>query len=68
MKKKTNQYKDLKTKSKEDLLKLLAEEQNKWLHLKMDLKINKLKDVHLARKKRHEIARIKTALHLRSLK
>lgn len=68
MKKKGIKKQDLKKKTEAELKKILEEEEKSWLRLKMELKINKLKDVHLARKKRKQIARIKTILHLRRLK
>jgi ribosomal protein L29 len=44
----------------EQQLEKLEEE---WMNLKVDLRMGKLKDVHQPRKKRKEIARIKTQLN-----
>ena len=59
---KTKAEQNLHSKSKNELLQLLKKAQEKGWRLKIDLKIGKLKDVHAARKKRKEIARIKTII------
>lgn len=60
--------KDLADKSMAELKQLLKKAQEKWVELRMDLKIGKLKDVHVAKKKRKEIARIKTLIREKELK
>jgi len=60
--KKTKKDQSLVDKSKAELAGLLKKAQEDWCELKMDLKIGKLKDVHAPKKKRKEIARIKTIL------
>lgn len=64
---KTKKKQNLSIKSKTELLKLLEKTQEDWWKLKMDLKIGKLKDVHAPKKKRKEIARIKTVIRLKEL-
>lgn len=50
-----------------ELKKLLRETQAEWFKLKMDLRVGKLKDVHAPKKKRKEIARIKTIIREKEL-
>lgn len=66
MKTKTNQH-GFKDKSKPELLNLLKELQTELLKIKMDFKVGKLKDVHLLKKKRKEIARIKTFITVKEI-
>jgi len=66
-KKKTIDKKDLHKKTKEELLEVLKEAQAQWVKLRMDLKMGKLKDVHLPIKKRRQIARIKTIIRKKEL-
>lgn len=67
-KKNINQVKDLIGKSITELKQILTEAQNNWVGLRMEHKIGKLKDVHSLRKKRKEIARIKTVIKEKELK
>jgi len=59
---------DLHIKSKDELLELLEKTEKEWFKLSIDLKMGKLEDVHVARKKRKEIARIKTIIKAKELK
>jgi len=65
---KFNKEQNLSDKSKIELLKLLKKTQAEWLKLKLDLSLGKLKDVHLPKKKRKEIARIKTIIREKVIK
>jgi len=42
---------------------LLKKTEDEWFQLKIDLKLDKVKDVHQPRKTRKKIARIKTAIN-----
>ena len=61
-KKKSDKTENLVDRPKTELLNLLKKVQEEWWKLKIDLRIGKLKDVHAPRKKRKEIARIKTII------
>ncbi|GIW66048.1 MAG: hypothetical protein KatS3mg094_567 [Candidatus Parcubacteria bacterium] len=54
--------KDLKLKSLSELQKLLNEEKNKLFNLKLQKKLNKLKQVHLIKFTKKNIARILTII------
>lgn len=60
--------KNLLEKSITELKQLLKEVQTEWVKLKMDLEGGKLKNVHLTKNKRKEIAQIKTILREKELK
>lgn len=62
--KKKSVFKDQKLTNKSivELKQLLKKTQAEWMKLKMDLKIDKLKDVCEPRKKQKEIAIIKTII------
>jgi ribosomal protein L29 len=62
-----NQKKDLAKQTLEELKKLEEEARTEWFKLRMDLKTGKLKDVHQAKKKRKEIAKIKTFIRMKQL-
>jgi len=49
-------------KDSEQLKQQLDKLEEEWMNLKIDLRMGKLKDVHLPRKKRKEIARIRTKM------
>ena len=65
--KKSKLVKDLAKQTIESLKKLLEEAQTEWFKLRMDLTTGKLKDVHQAKKKRKEIAKIKTFIRMKQL-
>lgn len=50
-----------------ELIKILDEKEKKMVDAKMDFAKRKIKDVHLPRKYRKEIASIKTALRSKEL-
>lgn len=56
-----------RAKSKKDLLRLLEEKRKELAHRKMELRIGKLKNVHLLASLRKEIARILTILREKEL-
>jgi ribosomal protein L29 len=60
--------KQIATKTVKELKTQLREMRLEWLKLKMELKVNKAKDVHAARKKRKEIAFIQTIIGEKTLK
>lgn len=68
LKKNKAKKQDLAGQSVNELKKILQESKEEWVKLKMDLAVGRLKDVHGARKKQKEIARIKTILRIKELK
>lgn len=62
MAKKTELNKTLVNKTSKELYTLLKDARNQWLKLKLDLKVNKLKNVHEVKIKRKEIALIQTLI------
>ena len=59
---KTKDKKAMHSKSQQELRALLAEKRRALIKTKMEKAINKVKDVHLGAKIRHEIAVIATIL------
>lgn len=57
----------LADKSVKELEELLKKTEKEWFKLKMELKTNRLKDVHGPRSKRKEISRIKTIMREKEL-
>lgn len=56
-------FKELKTKSENEIRKLLEELRAKNLDLSLKFKLNQLKNVHEAKQIKKDIARILTYLH-----
>ncbi|OGY21916.1 MAG: 50S ribosomal protein L29 [Candidatus Woykebacteria bacterium GWB1_45_5] len=54
-------------KEKTELIKILKDKEKDLLEAKVAMAQRKTKDVHLPSKIRHEIAKVKTALHAKSL-
>jgi large subunit ribosomal protein L29 len=54
---------ELKTRSKEELRKILEDDAEKLQKLRFDLSFNRLKDLSSIKKVKKEIARIKTLLN-----
>jgi len=66
-KKKVKRKEDLRSKSINQLKKTAKEEKKEWFKLKMDLKVGRLKDNSQLKRKRKEIARIKTIIREKEL-
>ena len=67
MAKKTVTTKTLTNKTLKELVIQLKEAKAEWFKLKLDLKVNKLKNVHEAKVKRKEIALIQTLIRMKEL-
>lgn len=65
---KKNQLKDLATKTAVELGSLIEKTMIELIRLKMDWRAGKLKDVQAVNKKRHDLARLKTAFREKQLK
>ncbi|HEX7456284.1 MAG TPA: 50S ribosomal protein L29 [Candidatus Nanoarchaeia archaeon] len=58
---------DYNQKEQKELLKLLSEKEKEFLEVSMSAAQGKIKDTHVARKLRKEIAKVKTALRIREM-
>lgn len=65
--KKTKEKKNFQQMSKGDLSKLLQQSHSEMVKLRLDFSLAKIKDVQALKKKRREIARLKTALREKEL-
>ncbi len=59
---------DYNKKEVKDLIKILREKEKKYFDARIEFSQRKIKDVHVSRKIRKEVARIKTTLQLKKLK
>jgi len=59
---KRNDFEELKTKNISDLKKKIADLEKQEVNVKLELKMGKLKNVHLLNQKRKDIAQVKTIL------
>lgn len=64
---KKKELNELKAKSIAELTKKLTELQKEKVNTQLEFKMGKLKNVHLIKQKRKEIAKIKTILSLKTL-
>ncbi len=64
---KKKELNELKAKSIAELTRKLTELQKEKVNTQLELKMGKLKNVHLIKQKRKEIAKIKTILSLKTL-
>lgn len=64
---KKKELNELKAKSIAELTRKLTELQKEKVNTQLELKMGKLKNVHLIEQKRKEIAKIKTILSLKTL-
>ena len=60
--------KTLKDKTRAELQTLLQTTRADWFKMKLDLKVNKLKNLHAAKSKRKEIARLLTLIKEKDLR
>ena len=64
---KKKELEELRTKTIEELKKLIRKTQEELVRLKIEKKAGKLKDVHQPRKKSDDLARLKTILKEKEL-
>ncbi len=64
---KKKELKELRTKTVEELRKLIKKTQEELVGLKIEKKAGKLKDVHQPKKKSDDLARLKTILKEKEL-